>query len=63
MFNKKDYIDYFNQLYDLEIEMREDAEKLLIRVKNPEARRIIEVIRNDEIKHAEIVKEMIKLID
>ena len=63
MFNKKDYIDYFNQLYDVEIEMKEDAEKLLAIINNPEARRIIETIRNDEIKHAEIVKEMIRLID
>ncbi|MFZ2310305.1 MAG: hypothetical protein WAW11_02065 [Patescibacteria group bacterium] len=63
MFNKKDYLDYFNQLYDVEIKMKEDTEKLLAIIDNPEARKIIEAIRNDEIKHAEIVKEMIRLID
>jgi rubrerythrin len=63
MFNKQDYIDYFNQLYDIEIEMKKDTEKLLAIIDNPEARKIIEAIRSDEIKHAEIVKEMIKLID
>ena len=63
MFNKQDYIDYFNQLYDVEIQMKEDTEKLLAIIDNPEARKIIEAIRNDEIKHAAIVKEMIKLVD
>jgi hypothetical protein len=63
MFNKQDYIDYFNQLYDVEITMKEDTEKLLAIIDNPEAKKIIEAIRNDEIRHAKIVKEMIKLID
>lgn len=63
MFNKKDYLDYFKQLYDVEIEMKEDVEKLLKIIDHPEARKILENIRKDEIRHAVIVKDMIKLIN
>lgn len=62
MFSKKDYLDYFKQLYDVEIVMKKEVEQLLKIVDLPEARKILERIREDEIRHAKIVKDMIKLI-
>jgi hypothetical protein len=62
MLNKKDYLNYFKQLYDVEIVMKKETEKLLEIIQEPEARKIIKRIREDEIRHAKIVKEMIKLI-
>jgi rubrerythrin len=62
MFNKKDYLNYFKQLYDVEIVMKKEVKELLKIVNEPEAKKILERIREDEIRHADIVKEMIKLI-
>lgn len=63
MFNKEDHLAYFKQLYDIEIVMKEDAEELLKIIEHPEAREILERIRQDEIRHAIIVQELIDLIE
>jgi hypothetical protein len=62
MFNKKDYLDYFGQLYDVEIIMKKEVEELLEIIEDPIAREILDRIRKDEIRHAKIIKSMIKLI-
>jgi hypothetical protein len=62
MFNKKDYLDYFGQLYDVEIIMKKEVEELLKIIEDPIAREILDRIRKDEIRHAKIIKSMIKLI-
>ena len=62
MFNKKDYLEYFEELYRVEIAMRNEAEKLLKIIDEKRARQMLEQIRNDEIRHAELVKEMINMI-
>jgi hypothetical protein len=60
MFKKKDYADYFKQLYDVEIIMKKDVENLLKIVDNPEAKLFLERIRKDEMRHARLVKSLIK---
>lgn len=62
MFKKKDYSDYFKQLYDVEIIMKKDVENLLKIIDHPEARLILERIRKDEMRHARLVQKMIKLL-
>ena len=62
MFKKKDYVDYFKQLYDVEVVMKKEVEALLKIVDHPKAKIILEQIRKDEIRHAKIVKSMFKLI-
>jgi hypothetical protein len=63
MFNKQGYLDYFKELYNVEIAMKERVEKLLEIVDDPTSREILEKIKADEIRHAEIVTSMMKLID
>jgi demethoxyubiquinone hydroxylase (CLK1/Coq7/Cat5 family) len=63
MINKQGYLNYFEELYDVEIVMKEKVEKLLEIIEDPKSREILERIRSDEIRHAEIVTSMIKLID
>lgn len=63
MFNKKDYLSYFKQLYEIEIVMKKETEQLLKLVADKESKKIIARIRADEIRHAKIVREMIKLIN
>lgn len=62
MFNKKDYLKYFDELYEVEIMMKEEVEDLLKVIEHPSARKIIEQIKSDEIRHANIVKDLIKLV-
>lgn len=62
MLNKKDYREYFNELYSIEIGMRKEVEGLLKILKDKESKAILTVIRKDEIRHAKIVKEMFELI-
>lgn len=62
MFNKKDYLKYFDELYAVEITMKKEANDLLKDIKQPAARKIIDQIKSDEIRHAKIVKDLIKLI-
>lgn len=62
MFKNKDYVDYFKQLYDVEIIMKKDVENLLKIIEDPESIKILERIKKDEIRHAKIVQSLIKLI-
>jgi len=62
MFNKKDYLKYFDELYRVEIMMKKEATELLKVVTQKDAKIIIEQIKADEIRHAKIVKDLIKLI-
>lgn len=63
MFNKQGYLDYFDELYKVEISMKESVEELLKVITDPESREILEKIRADEIRHAIIVNSMKDLIN
>ena len=62
MFNKKDYLSYFEQLYKIELTMKKETEELLKLIKDKKSQKIIKKIHADEVRHSKIVKEMIKLI-
>lgn len=62
MFKKKDYIDYCKQIYDVEIIMKKKAEDLIKIVDNKEAKLLLNQIKKDEIRHARLVRSLIKLI-
>lgn len=63
MFNKKGYLDYFDELYKVEIDMKESIDELLKIIEDPKSREILEKIRGDEIRHAIIVNGMKDLIN
>lgn len=63
MFDKQGYLDYFKELYDVEINMKNSVDELLTMIEDPESRKILEKIKADEIRHAEIVTNMVKLIN
>ena len=62
MLNKKDYLDYLDEIYKVELVMKREAKILLGLIKNTEAQEILSKLMADEIRHMKIVKEMIKLI-
>lgn len=62
MFEKKDYLEFFKQLYGLEVVMEKEAAELLGLIKRPEAQAILKAVIRDERKHKKIVKGMIKLV-
>lgn len=62
MLNKKDYINYFDEILAVEFGMKKDAKLLLGKVKDAEAQIILQDLLSDETRHIKIVKEMIKLI-
>ncbi len=62
MFNKKDYLAYFNQLYQVEIGMKKEVMGLLKFIDNPADQNILKKIAADEVRHAKIVETMKGLI-
>ncbi len=62
MFNKKDYLKYFQELYEVELGMKQEMVDLLKIMDQPEAIKIAEKIKADEVRHAKIVKDLMKLI-
>lgn len=62
MFAKKDYHGFFKQLYTLEIEMEEVIRGVERHVHCAEAKVILKRIRQDEIRHAKIVKRLMTLV-
>lgn len=62
MFTKKDYMSYLKELYAIEIDMKKEMEKIIKIVDNPKAQKIAERIKDDEIRHAGIVKDLMKLL-
>ncbi len=62
MFTNKDYIEYFKQLYAVEVEMEREARELKLLVNNAEAKKLLEVIQADEKRHKKIVRDLQKLV-
>ncbi len=62
MFNTRDYRVYFTQLYQIELNMKRKAEKLLELIDDPIAKNKLQSIIDDEIKHIKIVQAMKDLI-
>ncbi|MCX6795160.1 MAG: hypothetical protein NT165_00260 [Candidatus Falkowbacteria bacterium] len=62
MFNKKDYRSYFQQLYQVELTMKQEGKELMALVPDRASKEILKSLVADEIRHAKIVKEMMALI-
>jgi len=62
MFTKRDYLSYFEQIYQVELLMIREGKDLLKIIKIEEARVLIDKLIADEYRHAKIVKDLIKLI-
>jgi rubrerythrin len=63
MFNKEDYLQFIDELFKVEKAMEEEGRELLAMVDNEEAKRILNTLINDEIRHQGIVKEMRSILD
>ena len=62
MSNKKDYEEYFDRLFDIEVDMEQEALKLQKLVSNKKAKEILSVIIEDEIRHKGIVVDLRNLV-
>ncbi|MFA5163281.1 MAG: hypothetical protein WC441_02005 [Patescibacteria group bacterium] len=62
MFSNKDYRSYLKQLYAIEIDMEKEINDLIEIIQDKRQRRILESIRQDEIRHTGIVRDLLKLI-
>lgn len=62
MFTKKDYLSYLKELYRVEIEMKKEITGIIKMLDDPRAIKIAEKIKADEIRHAGLVQEMMKLL-
>ncbi|HLD31627.1 MAG TPA: hypothetical protein VJB37_01905 [Patescibacteria group bacterium] len=62
MFTKKDYRNFFLQLYEVEITMKNGGRRLIKLVPDQKSKKLLKKLIADEIRHAKIVKEMMKLI-
>lgn len=62
MFTKKDYKKYFTELYAVEKKMQKHGTELLKLIDNIEAQKLLKTLIDDEIRHAKLVKDMLKLI-
>jgi len=62
MFKTKDYLEYFKQLYKVELMMKEEGETLLGLITDPEAQEILHHLVEDEKRHIKIVKQLMTLV-
>lgn len=62
MFQKKDYLEYFENLYQIELGMEKEGRALLKIIDDPVARTLLRKLIDDEIRHKKIVKSLIKSI-
>ena len=63
MFVKQDYLDYFNEILDVEKEMLRETAHLEEIIENKEAEKIVNHIHKEEEKHNHLVREMISLVN
>lgn len=62
MFQKNDYLEYFDNLYKIELGMEKEGRLLLKIIDDPLARKLLQVLIKDEMRHKKIVKDLIKTI-
>ncbi|MCF7873339.1 MAG: ferritin-like domain-containing protein [Candidatus Omnitrophica bacterium] len=62
MLSKEDYQEHLNQMLELEENMEKMYENLAKRVEDKEIKNIFRKIRDDEQKHAALVRKMKKMI-
>jgi rubrerythrin len=62
MFTTKDYLSFFSELLAVELEMEKEAMDLHAVIKDGEARKLLIAVRDDERRHADLVREMIAMV-
>ncbi len=62
MFQKKDYLEYFDNLYKIELGMEKEGRLLLKIIDDPMARKLLQILIKDEVRHKKIVKNLIRII-
>lgn len=63
MFNRNDYIGYFEQILKLEKFMYKDSQYLLhFFPKNPEVRKLLKEIHIDEFRHMKVIEIILDLL-
>ena len=55
MFTKNDYLKYFDELYEVEMLMKREANKLMRTIKDPKIQGMLQSLFDDEVRHAKIV--------
>ncbi|KKQ41012.1 MAG: hypothetical protein US58_C0007G0023 [Candidatus Magasanikbacteria bacterium GW2011_GWA2_37_8] len=63
MLNKKDFLEFCDQLMAIEIEMEHESIELMRHIDNEEAVNILQKIASDERRHEKIVREIKKIIN
>jgi hypothetical protein len=63
MFSKDDYIRYFNQISDIEKKMLENINELLKFINENSTIEILNTIKEDEIRHINILTKISKLVN
>jgi rubrerythrin len=62
MFQKQDYKQYFDNLYDIELVMEHEGRVLLKMIDDPVARKLLRKLIADEVRHKKIVQSLKKLL-
>ena len=62
MFNDKDYKDYFEEIRRVEIMMLGRAKDMATHFKDEADLKLIEVWRNDEVRHKHLAEGLIEMI-
>lgn len=62
MIIKKDYLEFFKELYDIELQMERKAIDLMADINNEEIDKLLKHVIDDERRHAKLVQELITLV-
>lgn len=63
MFEKKDYLEYFKKIEEIEDKMVKDTKELLDNIKNEDAKKILQKVLSDEKRHSKIARSILDLIE
>ena len=62
MFAKDDFIDFFNQISELEDKMSAHADELSRHIEDEDLSKLVIEIKTDELRHKGILKEIKELV-
>lgn len=62
MFSKDDFLDFFDQISELENKMVYHAEELSSYIQDPELLKLVNQIKDDELRHLKILDKIKELV-
>jgi rubrerythrin len=62
MFSNKDYLEYFEEIGRIEVEMQKRGHELSECFSDPRIKKMLRGLVKDEVRHAKIVTDLINLI-